>query len=374
MKTAATAWFWGIARCRQARDQPDFNHTSATRDGHGPADHGGQGQHDDEGGEAGVLADRMERRAQTEGDEDLAAERATENVGDLAGLDGDGLDVLPDGDEMRLRLLARQSPDPGDQRDHRDDDGDGEDADEDDPDDVLVPAALGWSTVREKSPTANGRQTMNRTPLTTQLAVPAMAPELIAAGASSPWRWKNRTRTPNTAASPPTKEVNMFDVSRATQRPNGSGPMTAPVSAQAPVTTGSWPEDEGGGHPRQGGAADDASDPDASVRTPMISHSPTMLPMTINKLGQLIRFASTSFGTSTPAAVASDSRRVFKNPFCVRAMRSVSGSSVERCRRVRTAWIVAVSRTRQVAATARSTPTTTAAAAPPRRPGRGRSA
>ena len=95
----------------------------------------------------------------------------------------------------------------------------------------------------------------------------------------------------------------------------------------------------------------------------MISHSPTRLPMTISRLGQLIRFASTSFGTSTPAAVASDSRRVLRNPFCERAMRSVSGSRVERCRRVSTAWIVWASRTRQVAATARSTPTTTAAAA-----------
>ena len=95
----------------------------------------------------------------------------------------------------------------------------------------------------------------------------------------------------------------------------------------------------------------------------MISQSPTRLPMTINRLGQLIRFASTSFGTSTPAAVASDSRSVLRNPFCERAIRSVSGSSVERCRRVRTAWIVSVSSTRQVAATARSTPTTTAAAA-----------
>ena len=44
-------------------------------------------------------------------------------------------------------------------------------------------------------------------------------------------------------------------------------------------------------------------------------------------------------------------------------MRTVSGSSAERCSRVRTAWIVSVSRTRQVEATARSMPTTTAATA-----------
>ena len=50
------------------------------------------------------------------------------------------------------------------------------------------------------------------------------------------------------------------------------------------------------------------NEPDASVRTPMISHRPTRLPTTIKRLGQLIRFASTSFGTSTPAADASASR------------------------------------------------------------------
>ena len=85
--------------------------------------------------------------------------------------------------------------------------------------------------------------------------------------------------------------------------------------------------------------------------------------MTINRLGQLMRLASTSLGTSTPAAAASDSRSVRTSPFCVRASRSVSASSVERCRRVSTVWIVSVSRTRHAAATVRSTPTTTARAA-----------
>ena len=107
------------------------------------------------------------------------------------------------------------------------------------------------------------------------------------------------------------------------------------------------------------------SEPAASVRTPMISHRPTRLPMTINRLGQLIRFASTSFGTSTPAAAASDSRSVLRKPFCERAIRSVSGSSVDRCSWVRTACNVSVSSTRRVDATARSMPTTAATVATP---------
>ena len=113
--------------------------------------------------------------------------------------------------------------------------------DEDDPDEVLDGSRSRSAVGLWKSPTAKGRHTRNSAPLTTQLAVPAMAPELMAAGASRPWRWKKRTRTPKTAASPPTNDVKRLDVSRATQRPKGSGPMTAPVRAQAPVTTGSWP-------------------------------------------------------------------------------------------------------------------------------------
>ena len=53
----------------------------------------------------------------------------------------------------------------------------------------------------------------------TLMAADAMAPELSAVAESYPWRWKNRTRTANTAMSPPTSEVNMFEVSRARPGP-----------------------------------------------------------------------------------------------------------------------------------------------------------
>ena len=139
-----------------------------------------------------------------------------------------------------------------------------------------------------------------------------MAPELMAAGASSPWRWKKRTRTPKTAASPPTNDVKRLEVSRATQRPKGSGPMTAPVSAQAPVTTGSWARTKAAATQPQLAPRMTLSEPEASVRTPMISQSPTRLPTTISRLGQLMRFASTNFGTSTPAAVARPSRNALR--------------------------------------------------------------
>ena len=139
----------------------------------------------------------------------------------------------------------------------------------------------------------------------------------------------------------------MLEVSSATQRPKG---MRADDGAGQRPCAGDdrqLPEHEGRGHPAPRGPLDDLSDPSASLSTPMISHRPTRLPMTISRLGQLIRFASTSLGTSTPAAVASDSRNVRTNPFCVRAMRSVSASSVERCRWVSTVWIVSMSSTRQ---------------------------
>ena len=91
-----------------------------------------------------------------------------------------------------------------------------------------------------KVPAANGRAIKNSRPLTVQLAVVAIAPELTAAVASYPWRWKNLTRTAKTAASPPTSAVKVLEVSSAMQRPKGAGRWTAPSSAQPSATTGSW--------------------------------------------------------------------------------------------------------------------------------------
>ena len=105
------------------------------------------------------------------------------------------------------------------------------------------------------------------------------------------------------------------------------------------------------------------SEPDALVSTPMISQSPTRLPITIRRFGQLMRLLSTSFGTSTPACVATDARNDLRKPFCVRLMCSVTGSMVERCSEVRITCTASASKTRQAPAAARSIPTTTAAAA-----------
>jgi hypothetical protein len=91
-----------------------------------------------------------------------------------------------------------------------------------------------------KVPAANGMAMRNSRPLTVQLAVVAMTPALTAASATYPWRWKNLTRTAKTATSPPTSAVKVFEVSSATQRPNGSWPVAAPSSAQPSATTGSW--------------------------------------------------------------------------------------------------------------------------------------
>ena len=199
--------------------------------------------------------------------------------------------------------------------------------------------------------------------MTTQLAVPAMAPELIAVVVSKPWRWKNRTRTPNTAASPPTSEVNMLDVSRATHRPYGIGPATAPVTAQASLSTGSWASTKASATQSHSAPRMTSSEPDASDSTPTMAHRPIRLPSTMARLAQLIRLASTSLGTSTPAAAARDWRSAGSRPFCDLAIRTVAGSSVDRCSWVRMAWMVAVSRTWVATAVTRSVPASTAAAA-----------
>src|SRR5690242_16672558 len=89
-----------------------------------------------------------------------------------------------------------------------------------------------------KVPAANGRAIRNSSPLAVQLAVVAMAPELTAAVASYPWRWKNLTRTAKTAVSPPTSAVNVLEVSSARHRPYGSWPGTALLSAQASAAIG----------------------------------------------------------------------------------------------------------------------------------------
>ena len=90
-----------------------------------------------------------------------------------------------------------------------------------------------------KVPAANGMEIRNSRVFTVQLAVDAMAPELTAAAVSDPWRWKNLTRTANTATSPPASAVKVLEVSSATHRPNGSWPGTEPMTAHASATIGS---------------------------------------------------------------------------------------------------------------------------------------
>src|SRR6185437_5931175 len=168
----------------------------------------------------------------------------------------------------------------------------------------------------------------NSTVLATQLAVPAMAPELMAASVSYPWHWKNLTRTAKTAASPPMNDVNRLDISRAAHRPYGIGPITAPVTTQALLSTGIWASTNASAtHPHLAPSMT-LRDPDALLNTARMAHRPIRLPSTIARFIQLIRFASTSLGTSTPIPVASACRSEARNPFCDRAIRSVTGSRV----------------------------------------------
>src|SRR5690349_16891083 len=109
-----------------------------------------------------------------------------------------------------------------------------------------------------KSPAAKPMDSKNTTVLATQLAVPAMAPELMAASMSYPWHWKNRTRTAKTATSPPTNDVNRLDISRAAHRPYGIGPITAPVTTQALLSTGIWASTNASATHPHFGALDDA--------------------------------------------------------------------------------------------------------------------
>ena len=184
MSTAATAWSCGTP----AAVSPAISPTSITPAppgmGAAPADHRGQRQHHDQGGEAGLLADGMQRRAQAERNEHLAPDAAPQDVKDLPRLDRDDTDVAPDREDVWPRLRHGHSPESRHQRRHG-----------------QATTATASTTMRKshtmstsplvsvglwKSPAAKGRQIRKRAPLTTQLAVPAMAPELMADSTSSP--------------------------------------------------------------------------------------------------------------------------------------------------------------------------------------------
>src|SRR5690348_11817282 len=127
-------------------------------------------------------------------------------------------------------------------------------------------------------------ETRNSTVFTVQLEVDAMAPELIAASASDPWRWKNLTRTANTAALPPTSAVKVLEVSSAMHRPNGSWPGTEPVTAHASATIGSCASTNVSATQPQLAPLMTSSDWPTSASTPMIAQIPISVPIPNTRL------------------------------------------------------------------------------------------
>ena len=141
--------------------------------------------------------------------------------------------------------------------------------------------------------------------------------------------------------------------------------MTAPVNAQAPVTTGSWARTNAATTHPQSASRMSASEPDASVSTPMISHSPTRLPDHHEEVGPADPLGLVELGDLRPPAWRRAPRGVtVRNPFCGRAIRSVSGSmhSIAADGSGRSAPCRCRAPDRRTA-TARSTPTTAASAA-----------
>src|SRR6516165_3931541 len=200
---------------------------------------------------------------------------------------------------------AGQPPQPGHQGGQCGVDPGGDDDREDDPDRSGV--ATGTRRGLEGTGGERDRDEDSR-PLTVQLAVVAMAPALTAASASYPWRWKNLTRTAKTATSPPTSAMKTFDVSRATHRPNGSGPVAAPSSAQPSGTTGSVARTNVSATQPQLAPLMASRELPAPDSTPMISQIPISEPTANSRLAQLTRLASASSGTSMPAPAATASR------------------------------------------------------------------
>ena len=122
----------------QPGDQARLHHAEAAGHGHRAADDGGQRVDRDQRRDAGVLPDRVQRRAEGQDDQELGQGGAGQHVNDLVRLGGEGLDVGPDVQQVRADPPADQPPQPGHQGDQRGGDPRGEDDREDDPDRGLV--------------------------------------------------------------------------------------------------------------------------------------------------------------------------------------------------------------------------------------------
>jgi hypothetical protein len=143
MKTAATAWLCGTPRAGQPGDQAGLDDAGPARHRGRAADHRGQRVHHDDGGQAEVLAHRVQRRAQAQRDGQLAGRRPGQHVHDLPWLGGDRLQVGPDADQVRPYPLGGQPADPGYQGDHPGQYGGEQHHADDQPDQVLVAAVAG---------------------------------------------------------------------------------------------------------------------------------------------------------------------------------------------------------------------------------------
>ena len=269
---------------------------------------------------------------------------------------------------MLAQMLTRCGRDPGfdepPEPGHQGDGHGGEPDRHDTP--MMIQIALVAARARqhmEASPAAKPMAARNNRLSAIQLAVDTMAPELSAAAASYPRRWKNLTRTVNTAMSPPTREVKVFEVSSARHRPNGSWPGTAPMSAHASETTGSWANRKASATQPQLAPLMTSSDPAASPSTPRMAQTPISEPAPNTRLAQLIRLASASLGTSMPVALATAARSWGSSFLSCCTASTVTGSRPERWRWTRAPRAVSASSTRPAAAAARSVPTRTAIAA-----------
>jgi hypothetical protein len=80
MRTAAAAWSWGDARGGESGDHACRYDTEATGHGDGTADDGGQRVDGDQRRDAGVLPDRVQRRAEGQDDQELRQGRADQDV------------------------------------------------------------------------------------------------------------------------------------------------------------------------------------------------------------------------------------------------------------------------------------------------------
>src|SRR6185437_16804456 len=126
----------------QAQDQAGLDHAHAARRRGDPADERGQGDDHDQDWQPEMVAERAQRYRQGHGHQQVPAERAAQQLHQLAWGAGHDLEVAPDITQLGAHFLGGQPAEPGHGQGQADDQADQDDEGQDDPDQLRISPGL----------------------------------------------------------------------------------------------------------------------------------------------------------------------------------------------------------------------------------------